>query len=276
MDEMQSWINESIPEAYVLNAEIGDGWFDSIFGNMWEWLTDFIEVVGSDEYITNYGSFDLICHSQGNLFCRGYIAFRNSSIMQEKLPNADLTSFPVVHNYISLSAPAAGFFGDDGILNFAGVETNDVVKLVGSVAYPKSIQNIVNPCGYWKDPFHTDVHLELSSFITYLNNEISHPDAVLNKQNMLTLNFMKLIGSQSDSVIAPWQSAWFGFYKDGTNTVIENADERDVWESLGLGELNDSGRLAFVDSGLEHSCYLQEACGGKEFFNSEILPLLGS
>ncbi|GKT27608.1 Lysosomal thioesterase PPT2 like protein [Aduncisulcus paluster] len=273
MVKMQSWIKEASPDTYVLNVELGDGVFDSIFGDITKWALDFIEIVGTDEVISEFGSFNLICHSQGNMFCLYYLGMYNSSFAKEQLPDYDLDSFPTVYNYMSLAAPAAGYFGDNSMFQFMGLETNDVARLAGSLFYtPSILQLLVNPSGYWRDPMHLDVYRQLSLFLPILNNEISHPDFALNKQNRMSLNYYKMFGSPNDGVISPYQSTWYGYFKEGTLEEFVTAEETDTWENVGLKDLDEAGKLEFVDSGFYHTDYLNDC--GKAFFEGQILPYL--
>ncbi|GKT16587.1 putative multi-domain containing protein [Aduncisulcus paluster] len=271
MKHFQEWIQEDSPDTYVLDVELGNGAFDSIFGDITKWALDFIEIVGTDEVISEFGSFNLICHSQGNMFCLYYIGMHNSSYVKEQLPDYDLDSFPTVYNYMSIAAPAAGFFGDDDSFEMIGLETNDIAKVGGSIIYtPYILQLLVNPSGYWRDPMHLDVYRKLCLFLPILNNEISHPDFALNKQNRMSLNYYKMFGSPNDGVISPYQSTWYGYFKEGTLEEFVTAEETDTWENVGLKDLDEAGKLEFVDSGMCHTDYLYEDTGGKAFFEKEM------
>ncbi|GKT29892.1 Lysosomal thioesterase PPT2 like protein [Aduncisulcus paluster] len=273
LDTVVSWIQEASPDTYVLNVELGNGAVDSVFGDITKWALDFIEIVGTDEVISEFGSFNMFCHSQGNMFCLYYLGMYNSSYVKEQLPDYDLDSFPTVYNYMSIAAPAAGFFGDNSKFQALGIETNDIARLGGSLFYtPSILQLLINPTGYWRDPMHLDVYRQLSLFLPILNNEISHPDFALNKQNRMSLNYYKMFGSPNDGVISPYQSTWYGYFKEGTLDEYVNADETDAWENLGLRELYEAGKLEFVDSELHHSGYIKPPA--EDYFYQEILPYL--
>ncbi|CAG0885685.1 unnamed protein product [Cyprideis torosa] len=176
----------------------------------------------------------LLGYSQGGLIARAIV---------ESISNH------TIRNFISLSSPQAGQFGDSFLhLIYPSYLKKKVFELFYS--HLGQISSVAN---YWKDPHHLDLYLKFSHFLPYLNNEKEHQDQELYRQGILKLNKLVMIGGPDDGIIMPWQSSHFGYY-DTNETVVPM--ENGTWyeeDRLGLRTLKESGRLElFTVPGVQH------------------------
>lgn len=58
MVDVEAWIKEDFPGIHVLNAEVGDGFYDSVFMNMNQQVDEFAKAVKADPALK--GGFNLI------------------------------------------------------------------------------------------------------------------------------------------------------------------------------------------------------------------------
>ncbi|KAK5582164.1 hypothetical protein RB653_003747 [Dictyostelium firmibasis] len=251
MEPLKSWIEEAIPGIYVLNVEVGNGRFDSIFTTMDSQLEEFAQVVQADPNLVN--GFNLIGFSQGTLIARAFVQRYNS---------------PPVYNYIGWNGPQAGQFGTP----FVNIPWID--KVLGTIPYEKTIQKKLAVAEYWKDPFKIEKYLERSLFLADINNEYPVKNTTY-KDNLTKLNAMVLTYSTNDKTIIPKESGWFSFYADGSGKEVvplqQQAQYTEDW--LGLRTLDESNRLFFYTTTCTHRDHpIEDYC--KPYFTNFTLPYL--
>ncbi|GIQ89048.1 palmitoyl-protein thioesterase 1 [Kipferlia bialata] len=145
---------------------------------------------------------------------------------------------------------------------------------IGGLAYTDWAQADTAPAGYWKDPLRLDEYLEYSCYLAPLNCEIESARNSTLAEHVTNLELLALFGDQSDGVIMPFQSAFFGFYENGTNVVLPlERSELYLNDYIGLAELDRTGRLLQATSGLPHTHYCH-GDDGKAFFMNSVVPLL--
>ncbi len=54
---------------------------------------------------------------------------------------------------------------------------------------------------------------------------------------------MMLIGFSKDTMIRPWNTSLFGFYKDENQNSYNDLENEAVYDRLGLRSLHESGKL---------------------------------
>ncbi|KAJ7985384.1 hypothetical protein DPEC_G00351500 [Dallia pectoralis] len=179
---------------------------------------------------------NLICFSQGGLICRGLLSI---------LPDHN------VHNFISLSAPQAGQYGDTAILKrfFPHYLKAKVFHFCYS-----SLGQEVSICNFWNDPHQRERFVNSSKYLALLNGEKPHSNMTEWRKNFLRINKLVLIGGPDDDVITPWESSQFGFY-DSNETIVEMKKQNwFVADTFGLKTLHARGDLAqCLLSGVKHS-----------------------
>ncbi|XP_021344921.1 lysosomal thioesterase PPT2-A-like, partial [Mizuhopecten yessoensis] len=166
---------------------------------MWTQINTIKEMV-RESLVNSPEGINLICFSQGGLICRGLLSV---------LPHN-------VNNFISVSSPQAGQFGDSMYLKY--FFPNYLKENVYRFFYTEGGQqwSIAN---YWHDPHQEALYTQYNKFLAALDNDTATPNATLYKSNFLRLKKMIMIGGPDDGVITPWQSSQFGFY-DANDTVV--------------------------------------------------------
>lgn len=124
---------------------------------------------------------------------------------------------------------------------------------------------------YWNDPHQQDLYFQYSSFLPYINNELSSVNSTKFRDGMLKLNLAVFIGGPSDGVITPWESrsvirsifcsisvrtenvkvesncfSHFGYFDEDDNVVPMH--KRSIYrnDSIGLKTLEDQGKLKIL------------------------------
>jgi palmitoyl-protein thioesterase len=209
--------------------------------DMYNALESFVSLVDQVEkfkvIVDSYnitGKFNAVTHSQGGVIVRAYI---------------EMYGDHRVHNWVSLSAPLMGVYGDTEFLQWLapGVLYTEASK----IAYTESVQNKVSIAQFWKDCSHRfyPKYLEVAKFLTTLNNEIKHDRSAEYRDNFSQLDLMVCVGGPNDGVIVPYQSAFWGYYAPNNNVSVLPMDQLDLYKSdaFGLKTLNEKGALKFFD-----------------------------
>jgi palmitoyl-protein thioesterase len=210
--------------------------------------------VQNDPLLRN--GFDLVCHSQGNILCRGYISFFNN---------------PPVRNYVSLSGPNAGYFGAPQFATQFQLAAHEASLL----AYTQWGQKHVIPAAYWRDPSKLDAYLATSVLLPYMNNEIEHELFDQVRDNFTGLDNVVLLASPVDGVINPYQSAHFGFFADGQSSKVLPAEKFAWYKGIGLDVMEAENRVHYRTCEVEHVHFIHHD-DGFECFQQTWLEFLGT
>ena len=101
MNQMADWLKEIIPDLYVLNCEVGDGYNSTIFETMWDSVVDMQKCISDDPQMKD--GFIGIGFSQGGYIMRSYLENHTAEMPQMK-------------RFISICSPHAGYFcGRDSV-----------------------------------------------------------------------------------------------------------------------------------------------------------------
>lgn len=113
--------------------------------------------------------------------------------------------------------------------------------------YTQAFQSDCSICGYWKDP-RTDqgeyqAYLKGCQFLPIINSEVPNSNTNDSRSGFIRLNSHVNLGGPQDQVIAPWQSALYGFYDENLNIV--NMTDQFVYQqdTFGLKTLNERKSL---------------------------------
>eukprot|EP01125_Pyxidicula_operculata_P021320 TRINITY_DN8151_c0_g1_i1.p1 TRINITY_DN8151_c0_g1~~TRINITY_DN8151_c0_g1_i1.p1 ORF type:complete len:302 (-),score=57.61 TRINITY_DN8151_c0_g1_i1:76-981(-) len=263
MSHAEAWITQDLPGIYVKNVEIGDGKLDSLFMDINEQVSLFAKAVQSDPKLQK--GFNLIGHSQGGLITRAYIERYNN---------------PPVHNYISWAGPNGGQYGTPEINILCPDNTcpwlNDLMDSLYDLAWIDNyMQTHISFATYWKDPFNYNAYLNSSIFLADINNEKPTKNSQY-KKNILSLNTMLLIYSETDNIVIPKTSPWFQTYAVGQDTNVPSLQSTDqyVQDWLGLRTLDQSGRLQLKSVPCGHSEIPRDSC--RHYYTLYTLPLLNN
>jgi palmitoyl-protein thioesterase len=233
----QEHIKKYMPDVYVKNINLGEGKITSLF-NMYDQVEYLKEALQADENLQDGCIF--IAHSQGALTARYFIQKYNN---------------PRVYVYIAWGGPECGIYGAPDKLDKYFAWLNYIEHYSYTFAYSYLMQHFVSFAGYWKDPLHYQEYLNGNIFLPYLNNEITHQDNDLFKENISNLATMVLVQSTEDEVVVPRASCHFGFYDIGSLTHITSLYDSPLYQDdlLGLKTLDESGRLHLLFAHCSHS-----------------------
>ena len=105
---------------------------------------------------------------------------------------------------------------------------------------------------YYKNPNQMQQYLEYNTFLKDINLDTrdsstseEHGDVKRKKykRNILELDMFVMVQFTPDRVVVPRESAWFGWW-DGERVVP--LEEQDIYDELGLKQLDESDRLKRV------------------------------
>ncbi|GAM21463.1 hypothetical protein SAMD00019534_046380 [Acytostelium subglobosum LB1] len=252
MEPVKSWIEQALPGIYVVNMEIGNGFFDSVFMQMEHQVAEYAKKVAADPKLAN--GFNAIGFSQGTLVTRGYIQRFNN---------------PPVHNYVGWNGPQRGQFGTP----YVNIEWVD--EALATVPYEQWAQETISAAQYWVDPYNIEKYLQTSMFLADINNERLTKNQ-LYKQNIQSLNALVVSYSINDLTIVPRESGWFSYYANNTQSTVIPLRESEFYQQdfIGLRALDEAGRLHFFTTDCKHSEHPTESC--KPFFDDYTLPWLNN
>ncbi|XP_047306566.1 palmitoyl-protein thioesterase 1-like [Impatiens glandulifera] len=179
--------------------------------------------------------YNIVGLSQGNIISRAVIEFCEGA--------------PQVNNYISLAGPHAGI----GAFPYCGSgQTCKILHYMIKLGiYTKYVQENFAPAGYVKDPNAINQYMKGSNFLPRLNNEYKDQKNDVYKQRFASLQNLVLIKFDDDDVLIPNESAWFGFFTDGSRSrkkilpVQETELYKEDW--IGLRSLDEAGRVQFIN-----------------------------
>lgn len=239
---------------YIANIEIARGRISTISPLLVQ-LQEFAAVIRKNRELRD--GFTMICHSQGNLLCRGYIEFFND---------------PPVRKFISLAGPNAGeFCGLTDSCPFAG-RLDDLAYEIGTrFMYSEFAQMLISLSGYWQDPLHYEDYLQYNRYLAYLDNVKDYdPERA---RRFSSIEQWVMVGSMDDRVIEPPGSAFYNFYRPGT-LEMQDMRERDVYrnDTFGLRTLDERGGVTRILTNITHSGYVR--CTAIPFLEENIFPLL--
>ncbi|XP_022158133.1 palmitoyl-protein thioesterase 1-like [Momordica charantia] len=174
--------------------------------------------------------FDIFAISQGALIARGLIEFCDG--------------VPPVKNLITLAGPHAGMSSIPYCQKIFSKCCPIVEILFDTAVYTDEVQSFTTAATYYKVPEQIQEYLKNSKFLPKLNNEPQDEKNVVYKERFSSLN--KLVLLMDDSFLIPRETAWFGYYEDGsTDRKVVPATETNLYkeEWIGLKRLNESGKV---------------------------------
>ncbi|CAH9145932.1 unnamed protein product [Cuscuta epithymum] len=176
--------------------------------------------------------YNLVGLSQGNIIGRGVIEL--------------CENLPPVKNFISIGGPNAGVSSLPACTNgpwCAGIEA-----ISGMGVYSDYVQATLAPSGYVRLADDIPGYLDGCKFLPRINNEIPNVNNTLHKQRFTSLQNLILIMCESDGVVKPPLSSWFGYYPDGDFSQVLPPEQTILYKDdlFGLRTLDEAGKVKFI------------------------------
>jgi len=255
MGSIKKLIQQNIPNVYVLSIEIGDSvihdTLNGFFMNVNKQVDMVCSQLSNDTNMQN--GYHSVGFSQGGQFLRA---------VAQRCPT------PAMKNFISIGGQHQGVYGLPKC-PASGAICNVVRELLNHGAYIPFIQNTLVQAEYWHDPINEQLYIDNSVFLGDINNEKTINNDY--KTNLLKLENMVLVKFLQDTMVVPPDSEWFGFYTPGQAVTIQQMNETDLYteDKIGLQELNNQGKVAFLSVDADHLQFTDEW-----FIDSIINPYL--
>ncbi|KAI4995631.1 palmitoyl-protein thioesterase 1-like [Hordeum vulgare subsp. vulgare] len=184
------------------------------------------------------GGYNIVGLSQGNLIGRAVVEYCDDG--------------PPVKNFISLAGPHAGTASAPHC--GSGFFCVIVDALIKSEIYSDYVQEHLAPSGYIKIPTDMDDYLKGCKFLPKLNNEIPGERNATYKERFSSLENLVLIMFESDTVLIPRETSWFGYYPDGAFDPVLPPQQTNLYQEdwIGLKALDDARRVKFVSVAGDH------------------------
>ncbi|XP_068618380.1 palmitoyl-protein thioesterase 1 [Battus philenor] len=235
------FLENQIPGVYVISLRIGNSTIEDFENGYFMHPNKQIEYVcdllGKDPKLSD--GFNAIGFSQGAQFLRGLV-----QRCGHKLPQ--------IKTLVSLGGQHQGVYGlpHCGALEHA---TCDYVrKLLNYAAYYSWVQQSLVQATYWHDPLNEKLYKKQSQFLSDINNERKINKTYIENLNRLE-NFV-LVKFESDAIVQPRETEWFGFYAPGQAKRIVPLEESNLYlkDRLGLKTMKESGKLIFLSTPGDH------------------------
>jgi len=119
-------------------------------------------------------------------------------------------------------------------------------------AYNPMIQSRLVQAEYWHDAEDEASYKSKNIFLPDLNNEITINQDYKNR--LKSLDKFVLVRFNNDTMVQPVSSEWFGFYAKGQAEIEVSLEETELYKQdrLGLKEMNENGKLVFLQTDGEH------------------------
>ncbi|CAH9075817.1 unnamed protein product [Cuscuta europaea] len=176
--------------------------------------------------------YNLVGLSQGNIIGRGVIELCDN--------------VPQVKNFISVGGPNAGVASVPACSNEAWCD--GISSVSGMGVYSDYVQTHLAPSGYTKLPNDIPGYLEGCRFLPIINNEIPGANNTLHKQRFISLQNLVLIMFETDDIVNPTLSSWFGYYPDGDLSNVLPPQQTNAYKEdlFGLRTLDEAGKVKFI------------------------------
>ncbi|KAH0572332.1 Palmitoyl-protein thioesterase [Spironucleus salmonicida] len=255
MEIIRDTIQSEIENVIVINCEVGNGRWDSIFMEISHQIRLLSECI-SEHPITQNGYIG-VGHSQGGYLIRAMLEEYNHK------------AAPMVR-FISLSGPQRGFFCGVKSKCHGNYLPTFVQKLLFYFQYKGFVQSRLSPAQYWRNPYKLKAYAKKAASLPFIHNIRDYN--IQRKINFMYVDKIVLFGGPIDEVISPWQSAFFGVWKEGSDSDIQLYQDREEYktDTFGLRSMVEQKRVIFEETNLHHGDYTTN----QKFIAERIVPHL--
>lgn len=210
--------------------EIGDGTKDSWFTSLSSQVDSACESVKALSHLQD--GYNIVGLSQGNLIGRGVLQWCEDG--------------PTVNNMISLGGPHAGTASIPMCGSGFLCQLADWLMELG--VYTSYVQEHLGPAGFVKIPTDLEAYRKGCKFLPRLNNELEGAQNSTYKERFSSLNQLVLVKFETDKVLIPPETAWFGFYSEKNLKTVVSAQETDLYidDWIGLKTLDEAGKVIWL------------------------------
>ena len=220
---------------HVECIEVGNGFWDSVFMPILKQVELACNSIKSNPHFQ--GKFNLLGVSQGTLISR-YI-----------IEKCDMKGQVV--KYFSFEGPHMGIGSVPRIT--CGKFCDFLNNITAPLAY--KLMDKIGPLGYYKYRYDQETYQKQNKFLKMINNENEIKDEDIYRR-FSSLEKVKLIKGQTDTVITPRGSSWFKFYdKEGKEIIPLKESDFYKKDNIGLRKLIEEGKVIFTEFKGEHSIY---------------------
>ncbi|KAM9319506.1 palmitoyl-protein thioesterase 1 [Gastrophryne carolinensis] len=255
MGYVKKMVEQQVPGIYVLSLEIG--------GNM-------AEDMENSFFLNANTQVEMVCKQLANdpNLQQGYNSMGFSQGGQFLRAVAQRCPSPPMKNLISFGGQHQGVYGFPRCPGEKSHICDWIRKALNLGVYTKAIQDYLVQAEYWHDPLNEEEYRNSSIFLADINQE-----RVINESyrtNLQALNKFVMVKFLKDSMVAPADSEWFGFYKPGQSKETVRLQETTLYteDRLGLKEMDKAGKLIFLGADGDHLQF------SEEWFKQNILPFL--
>lgn len=125
--------------------------------------------------------------------------------------------------------------------------------IIDHAIYYDLLQYLIAPADYWRNPNDPDGYLKYSRFLAEANNERNFNQT--RKDKWTSLQHARFVKWESDEVIIPRESSWWGMYTEDYNVVSRFDTEVYQKDLIGIRTLEESGRADFVSIPGHHMAF---------------------
>merc|ERR1712002_807896 len=199
------------------------------------------DMLQKDEKLAN--GYNALGFSQGGQFLRA---------IAQRCPT------PPMLNLVTFGGQHQGVYGFPNCPGDNATMCDYVRKLLNLGAYIEWVQDGLVQAEYWHDPLNEAEYREKSVFLADINQEKTVNQTY--KTNLLKLKNFVMVMFSKDTMVDPKESEWFGFYVEGQGKELYNMTQSKLYQQdlLGLKELNESGRIAFLESPGDHLQFTEQ------------------
>ncbi|XP_047534512.1 palmitoyl-protein thioesterase 1 [Vanessa atalanta] len=235
------FLEKQIPGVYVVSLKIGNSTVEDLengyFMHPNKQVEYVCETLAQDPNLQN--GFNGIGFSQGSQFLRAVVQRCGHKLGPIK-------------NLITLGGQHQGVYGLPHCFALQHETCDYVRKLLNYAAYYSWVQKSLVQATYWHDPLDEKKYAKNSEFLADINNELQINQTYID--NLIKLEHFVMVKFESDSIVQPRETEWFGFYAPGQAKDLITLQQSAIYKKdrLGLKKMDEAGKLVFLSQPGDH------------------------